>query len=79
VLRPADVDRGRALRVVLGTVDVRPRRRVQCQPDAEVGDERRGRVRDVPLVEIDGERIRVQLGQSMPQLARRAGDQDAAA
>ena len=79
MLRAADVDRGRALRVVFGTVDVRPRRRVQRQPDAEVGDERRGRVRDVPLVEIDGKRIRVQLGQGTPELAGSARDQDAAA
>ena len=47
VLRAADVDRRRALRVVLGAVDVRPGRRVQDELDAAGAAGRREA--DVPL------------------------------
>ena len=47
VLRAADVDRRRALRVVLGAVDVRPGRRVQHELDGRERRPARGK-RDVP-------------------------------
>jgi hypothetical protein len=46
VLRPADVDRSRFLRLALGPVDVGPCSRVQRQIDCT---ERRRRLGDVPL------------------------------
>jgi len=36
-------------------------------------------VADIPFVEIDGEGLRIELGQRAAELARCAGDQDAAA
>jgi hypothetical protein len=74
VLRAADVDRSRALRVVLGAVDVRPGSRVEnevCR--AQPGRRRRA---DVPI----GERERRELvtgeglDQRLPELAVRPGD-----
>ncbi len=47
VRRPADIDRGRALGIVLGTVDVRPGSRVQ--DELGPGKSRGRRQRDVPV------------------------------
>ena len=73
----ADVDRGRALRVVLGAVDVRPRGRVQ---DEVAPRARRRRERDVPVGARRAPRASgKRLEQRVPELPARAGDQDAAA
>ena len=79
MLRAADVDRGGALRVVLGAVHVRPGRGVQH----ELGHEREGRRRKghVPAGVVQGEHVlaRERLLERVAELAARAGDQDAAA
>jgi len=79
MLRAADVDRRRALGIVLGAVDVRPRGRMQRELNVTRGHEVGRRVADIPFVEIDGEGLRIELGQRAAELARCAGDQDAAA
>ena len=74
LLRPADVDRGRALGIVLGAIDVSPGGSVQN----EVGrpDPCRRRDADVPVGVgqrdeiVTGER----LDERLPELAARAGD-----
>ncbi len=73
--RATDVDRRRALRIVLGAVDVRPRRRVE----KKVGLDRRRRQGHVPVGM--GERgdavFRERLLQRASELAARSRDQDA--
>jgi len=75
VLRAADVHRGRALRVGLGAVDVRPRRGVQNEVDrAEPARRRRG---DVPARARQAERAGERLEQRGAELAAGAGYDDA--
>ena len=74
MLRAADVDGGRALRVVLGAVDVRPRRRVQHEID---GAERRRRERRRPSRRASAARARERLEQRRAELPARAGYDDA--
>jgi hypothetical protein len=74
VPRPADIDRSRALRVVLGAVDVRPRGRVED----EVGPQRRRRQGYVPvgMAERDQLLVRELLLQRAPELPAGSGDYD---
>jgi hypothetical protein len=67
------------LRVALRTVDVRPGRGVQDELRPALEDEARSGSADVPFVEVDGERVRIDLRECGSELARGAGDQDAAA
>ena len=67
VLRAADVDRRRPLRVVLGAVDVRPRGGVQHEVRLEAG---RRRVRRRPSPRASG---RARRGNASTQRVRRAG------
>lgn len=78
MLRPAHVHLRRALRIILGAVDVRPRRGVEHQVDrAQAG---RRRKRDVPPLPGARDNVRVgeDLAESRAELAVGAGDQDAA-
>ena len=74
MLRPADVDRGRALGVVLGAVDVGPGGSVQN----EVGWPYPGRRRDAYVPVGVGQRDEIvtgeRLDERLPELAARAGD-----
>jgi hypothetical protein len=75
VLRAADVRRGGSLRIVLGSVDVRPGCRVQNEIDVA---ERRGRrMLDVPLGACQSTRAGKRLGESAAELAAGAGYDDA--
>ena len=78
VRRAADVDGRCALGVVLGAVDVRPRRRVED----EVGRPRKRRCleADVPLLAAESEHVvvREDTGERVAELAAGAGDQGAA-
>ena len=73
----ADVDRRRALRVVLGAVDVRPGGGVQHELEAL--ERHREREAHVPELARHRHRLGERLGERGPQLAARAGDQSAAA
>jgi hypothetical protein len=66
VLRAADVHRGGALRIILGSVDVRPRRGVQDEID--VAERRRCRMLDVPLRARQPARAGKRLGQGSAEL-----------
>jgi hypothetical protein len=75
VLRAADIRRGGTLRIVLGSVDVRPCGRVQNEIDAA---ERRGRrMLDIPLCTCQPTRAGKRLGESAAELAAGARYDDA--
>jgi hypothetical protein len=74
VLRPADVRRGRLLRIPLGPVDVRPRRGVQDEIGGEPG---RRRQSDVPVCPGQPDRTGKLREQGGAELPARAGYDDA--
>ncbi len=69
MLRPADVHRGGLLRVVLGAVDIRPRRRVQ--DERRRAERCRRRQRHVPVGSREPTRVGERLEQRVAELARR--------
>jgi hypothetical protein len=75
VLRTADVRRGGALRIVFGSIDVRPRGRVQKEIDAAKRWGRR--MLDVPLRARQPTRAGKRLDQRRAELAARPGYDDA--
>ena len=79
VLRAADVHRRRALRVVLGAVDVRPGRRVQDELESQAARARGSGKRTSHSARVERERLRERLGERRAELPAGAGDQDAAA
>ena len=77
--RPGDVDRGCALRVGLGPVDIRPSSRVEDEVDLSSQQGVAGRRRDVPAVarQRDHVVVRELLRERVAKLATGARDQDA--
>ena len=74
----ADVDFCGPLRIVLGTIHVRPRRRMQNEPHSS-RDVRRRKKSHIPDVGLNRDPVRKHLRQRRAELAGAAGDQDAAA
>ncbi len=74
MLRSADVDRGRTLRIGLGAVDVGPRSGMENEVDLA---ERRRRKRDVPVLVREPGRTREGLEQRRAELPARPCYEDA--
>jgi hypothetical protein len=75
MLHAADVDSGRPLWIVLGAVHIRPRRGVQDEVGGETGRRREG---NVPVRTGQAACAGKRLEQRVPELAPRAGYDDAA-